>query len=204
MYYAVGIDPQPSVLACYIGKFEKRNVSNSQLPSLFMPMQDVFWFQVSLQRKDSFKTADEWEIYVSDQCRKTIDKIERCILADSVNSSPGDVHLNVEQQRGRINTIPEACLVTAGLAKGWHLYVPHPTTWKKGINFYGEDKEEKKQIKGNKMNKERVMELEGEHLANYCSKKNLTVPKVSHHLCDAACIARYGRRRVINDASDRP
>lgn len=175
--YIVGVDPQPSLLAFHICLNEKT----------------IQWFQVLLARKDSFQTAGEWEIYISDQSINSIQQVENYIKQNQPPSQPYKVEFFCEQQRGRVKTIPEACLVTAAKAKGWGVNIPHPATWKKGISFPIKDN-----TTGNKANKLVAVQLKEEELIEWCKNNNTKVPKTTHHLCDAACITTYGHTLVCS------
>lgn len=181
--YLVGIDPQISLLAIDI----KNHATKAR----------VKWYQVLLKRKDSFQKAEDWQSYVIQQCIRTVNDVEAIILNNLkkhsvMNQQPSyKVYFAVEQQRGRVKTIPETCLVTAARMKGWIIRIPHPRTWKKAIDF--NEMKSKPVTPGNKANKARAQELYEKELRMYCSSENppLLVPKVIHHLCDAACIVAF-------------
>jgi hypothetical protein len=187
VWYLVGIDPQTSLLAIDI-----RN-------DTYLSLRRVKWFQVLLRRKDSFQKAEDWQNYIVDQCLRVVDEIEAIITTyhdtqRHYKNVVWKVLFGVEQQRGRVKTIPETCLVTAARAKGWTIRIPHPKTWKKVIEF---NKPNAPPIQGNKANKERAEELYGRELNAYCAKEKVIPPKVIHHLCDAACIVAFLSKVVV-------
>lgn len=176
MNYYVGVDPQPSLLAFQIIT-EDNNV--------------VAWFQVLLARKESsFSTAGDWETYIASQCLFSIQTVEDHISKHTGTTKP-KIHFVCEQQRGRVKTIPEACLVTAAKNKGWEVYIPHPATWKKLVNF------PKPEGGGNKANKDIAMRLKEDKLKEFCKTRGIVPPKVTHHLCDAALLAEYGMKKAM-------
>ena len=191
MSYVVGIDPQITLLAVRIDFRDKAG-----------GWQKVAWFQVLMKRKDAYVIVAEWEKYMVDQCIRTVDEIEGLIETHHGSDKGYRVEFGVEQQRGRVKSIPEACLITAAKAKGWNIHVPHPSSWKKAISFYKKEKlEDKKKghVTGNKDNKKRAEELYGKELRDFCTDKKIPTPKIIHHLCDAACIARYLQSLSIED-----
>jgi hypothetical protein len=186
--YQVGIDPQITLLAICI---------ETKVGEVY---EKIAWFQVLLKRKDSWIRVEDWERYMVQQCIRTVEEIDG-IIQEHVKYGVGvDVKFGVEQQRGRVKSIPETCLVTAAKKKGWKIHIPHPSRWKKAIGFdkvktEGKDGVTANQVTlvGNKQNKKRAEELYAKELAVYCKEKKVPVPKVIHHLCDAACIALYLR-----------
>jgi hypothetical protein len=185
VHYLVGIDPQTSLLAIDI-KDDDRD-------------RRVKWYQVLLRRKDSFQKAEDWQNYVVEQCIRTVNEIEsiiqlyhRTTYTGRSSTRPYRVFFAVEQQRGRVKTIPETCLVTAARMKKWTIRIPHPKTWKKTIDFNKPDPNQSVvPLQGNKANKVRAQELYEKELRAYCMKEKLTPPKVIHHLCDAACLVAF-------------
>ncbi len=185
----VGIDPQTSLIAVQI-KDLKLN-------------KKVNWFQVLLKRKDSFPKAEEWQLYVVDQSIRTVKEIKFQIeryLND--RTATYTVFFAVEQQRGRVKTIPETCLVTAARSQGWRIRIPHPKTWKKAIGFYNEpgipttnttspDLKKKNKPKGHKQNKEQSQLIYEKELIEYCRENKVKIPTETDHLCDAACIVKF-------------
>lgn len=163
--YFVGIDPQPTQLAV------KVEVSGDSVAT-------IDWFNILLKLKSLFKTAEEWELYVADQCNMVIDNIVKTISVYSGRSTKKWVYCAIEQQRGRVKSIIEACLVAATLKVGWIVCVPHPVTWKKSCKM--------KHGKGNTQNKIESEKMYSEELELYCAEKHILVPKRIHDLCDAA------------------
>jgi hypothetical protein len=188
--YVVGIDPQITIIAICIQYREEGD-----------KWKKIAWFQVLLKRKDAYVRVADWEKYMVEQCIRTVDEIAAIIqnhnTKDHNPQKPVSVECGVEQQRGRVKSIPEACLITAAKKMGWNIHVPHPSSWKKAISFYNTKEpthEEKKKgtlITGNKENKKRAEELYAKELHEYCASKKIVPPKIIHHLCDAACIAKY-------------
>lgn len=174
--YLVGIDPQISLLAVDIFNHSQKTRTK--------------WYQVLLRRKDSFQKAEDWQSYIVDQCITTVNEIEKIIMLAAKTKDPKayKVCFSVEQQRGRVKTIPETSLATAARAKGWDVRIPHPKTWKKAIKF---NDCTDPSLRGNKANKARSQELYETKLRDYCKANNITAPKVTHHLCDAACITEF-------------
>lgn len=177
--FVVGIDPQPSLLAVCV-----KHLNTGKR---------IAWFQVLLKRKDSFPKAGDWESYIVDQCIRTVSEIETHIanVFLGVQNKMFYVDFAVEQQRGRVKTIPETCLATAARARGWTIRIPHPNTWKKGMGFTAEVEDSAHIPRGNKENKAWAQKLYEKSLIEHCKSKGTQPPKVTHHLCDAACIADY-------------
>lgn len=151
------------------------------------------WFNTFLKKQDAFKAASLWETYVISECIATVSKLEEVIEDYAKKNGISDyiVNCSVEQQRGRVKTICEVGMATAGLEAGWRVNVPSPVTWKKKIGLpYG---------KGNADNKLQAEKRNLPRLTAYCKKHNM--PKYIqdnkeriHDLCDARCLSEYSEK----------
>lgn len=175
LHFDVGIDPNVCLLA-----------ADTRLEQLHLPEG---WFVQVLKRKDTFKTASGWEVYVLDQCIELVVKVNSAVKKHVKLHHEGekyDISGAVEQQRGRVKSVIEAGLATAGRAYGWRVEIPHPTTWKKLVGLkWGE---------GNEDNKKKAVEAKYPELHAYCSEHGLlkTINKARiHDLCDAALLSEY-------------
>lgn len=161
------------------------------------------WASELLQRKESFKDASTWELYVLAQCLSLTKKLTKCMkgYCDHLGIKRYKVYAAVEQQRGRVKSIVEAGLVTSFLAEGWTVAVPHPLTWKKkvGLSWGGGNTENKKLAVSKEYEKLKLYRQE------YCPKlpplppleealKKMTKknePDRIHDLCDASLMSEY-------------
>ncbi len=175
--FVIGIDPQINVLALCV--VVTQNGKRSRLG----------WFQEQLKRKDVFDKAEFWEVYMIGKCQECL---QRALDYIPKTVSMNFVSLWVEQQRGRCKTIPEAALASIAQSYGIEIHIPHPKTWKKGINFPTSKDEAGNPQKGNKHNKMVAEQMFKDQLQDFYNQKKLKLPKVIHHLCDAACLAYYG------------
>lgn len=177
--FFIGIDPQPSLLAVHVRDIEDN---------------DILWYQVILKRKDAFKNAEMWELYTAEQCRKTIMDLNSTLSYIEISKK---VYLAIEQQRGRVKSIAEACLVTAAMEQEWEIVVPHPMTWKKTVGLKSEA--------GNKNNKLASTNLHKADLTTYCEKNGQKkLPLRIHDLCDAKCISQHAKNFFyINNSSSK-
>lgn len=168
--YYVGIDPQQSLLAIHVNSDEE---------------EDVFWYQHVFKKKasSSFKTAESWELYIGKEIEGVVEQLDANIRKLPGFSPASRIYSGVEQQRGRVNSIIEAMLISCGQSKGWHMCIPHPLTWKKSVGM--------KCIPGNKSNKNESVNMVGPDLMAYLKKNNLKNPGRIHDLCDAKCISAH-------------
>jgi hypothetical protein len=180
LHYVVGIDPQRNLFAFYVGKRVPVTLADGTTKCTLL---DIEWYEHYLLRKDSYKVAENWEIYLIKECVECLKKVESFINMDA-SGKAYHVKLGVEQQRGRVNSILESSLATAAAALGWEITIPHPKKWKAAIHFKAEEP-------GNNSNKRKAEELEGSDLSEFHTKKKRKLPKVVHHLCDARLIGKY-------------
>ncbi len=177
--FYVGIDPQPTLLAVHVSSEEE---------------DSLFWYQRILKKKVSslFKTAEEWELYVSGETNQFVDKLDGEMRGHrSWMHGVSKIYCGVEQQRGRVDSILEAMLVSAGTAHGWIMSVPHPLTWKKSVGLTSQP--------GNKQNKRSSEALVADELKVFFQERNIKLPARIHDLCDAKLISEHVYMRYNQD-----
>ncbi len=171
--YHVGIDPQPSLIAVYA------ETPNSEV---------LAWFQMRLQRKDSYKSSEDWGIYVANQCKVILREFRTVIYthyqAQPTGKSPVIV-VTIEQQRGRVNSLIEGYLVGVAVDLNMSLFVPHPNKWKSKVKLDCEP--------GNKSNKDAALTRYGKEYIKYCKLNGRNTEKRIHDVCDARCLVEYGK-----------
>jgi hypothetical protein len=176
--YHVGIDPQPSLIAVYA------ETPNNEV---------LAWFQLRLQRKDSYKSSEDWGIYIANQCKLILREFRTVIFTHheaNPTGKPPVIVLTVEQQRGRVNSLIEGYLVGVAVDLNMSLFVPHPNKWKSKVKLECEP--------GNKANKDAALTRYGKEYIKYCKLNGRNPEKRIHDVCDARCLVEYGKVLISN------
>jgi hypothetical protein len=184
--YYIGIDPQPSLLAiCCMD-----------------PKQEIMeWFDIRLHRKDTYKSAEDWGIYVAHQAKVVLADLKELIFTYHKQKFVTrnkmlrpTILLCIEQQRGRVNSLIEGYLVGVGVDLDMNILVPHPNKWKSKVGLVSEP--------GNKANKTASLKMYVDQYVKYCDSIGKRPGKRLHDLCDAKCLAIYAHMLADPDAFD--
>lgn len=202
-FYIIGIDPQPKLLAyCLIFFRQTEKDSYHRVGNQLVNFEIVEWNNLYLRKKERFKTAFDWQLYILNECHLFSTKLIKKINThfEGVHYwTPADklrgynVLFAVEQQRGRVNSIIEQSLLAAmsfeDHSKSFYfnnksLYSLHPTTWKKAVKFQNQGT--------NKKNKDFSVTEISPCLTEYRSRVNISTKPGEriHDLCDAFLIAK--------------
>lgn len=122
----VGIDPQPTLIAVHA-----RNTTKT-----------LYWKNLYLMKKVYFEGAQKWQEYIHQQSKEliidlmNIAKKNNCIIKLII----------IEQQRGRVYSLIEQCLLDICIFYSLPRVIMHPVVWRRHVglnNTHGNNKTNK-------------------------------------------------------------
>lgn len=178
MAVVVGIDPQTKLFAVHIRQGQ----------------ETVAWFRVFLKKKSRFDNAQAWQQYIWQESINLLDMVQQRLVHYLQSKDPPALVV-IEQQKGRLQSIIEQCLLVACMVRKWPAKIMHSMTWKKRTGI--------KCKKSNRLNKEESEKMVLPILIDWSKKqpdRSITfgLPETRtdegrlHDLCEAFLLSKAG------------